>query len=245
MQKNFVYAGYPDFLRELRSLAEEPYAQFQRRLVPGEKILGVRMPKLRALAKQIAKGDWRRFLADARDDTLEETMVQSLVIGGAGMEYREALARAAEFVPKIKSWAACDVCASSFRFLKQNPERSFAFLEKCLAGGSEFSVRFAVTLMAAFFMNDGYLARLFAAFDRAPCGGYYAKMAVAWAVSSCFVKYPERTAAYLRRCRLDDWTYNKSLQKIVESRRVDRRTKETIRSMKRTNRHKKECGKEG
>lgn len=34
-------------------------------------------------------------------------------------------------------------------------------------------------------------------------------------------------------CPLDDWTYNKSLQKIIESYRVDADTKRTIRAMKR------------
>ena len=228
-----AFAGYPDFLRGLDSLAEEPFARFQRRLIPGERILGVRTPKLRALAKRIAKGDWRRFLSEARDDSLEEVMVQGLVIGAAEMEYGEALARAAAFVPKIKSWASCDICCSSFRFLKRSPERSLAFLESYLSDKSEFSVRFAVTLMMEFFLDQKYLPRLFADFDRARRGGYYARMAVAWAVSACFVRYPRRTMEYLRRARLDDWTYNKSLQKITESRRVGAETKELIRSMKR------------
>jgi hypothetical protein len=58
-------------------------------------------------------------------------------------------------------------------------------------------------------------------------------MGVAWAVSVCFAKYPEKTMAYLKNCTLDDFTFNKSLQKILESYRVDGQTKETIRGMKR------------
>jgi len=52
-------------------------------------------------------------------------------------------------------------------------------------------------------------------------------------LSVCFVKYPGKTMKFLRDNNLDDWTYNKALQKIVESYRVDDNTKTIIRAMKR------------
>ena len=58
-------------------------------------------------------------------------------------------------------------------------------------------------------------------------------MAVAWALSVCYVKYPGKTLPYLRNNSLDDFTYNKALQKIIESNRIDNDTKALIRSMKR------------
>ena len=39
--------------------------------------------------------------------------------------------------------------------------------------------------------------------------------------------------AYLKDNRLDDWTYNKAIQKITESYRVDKETKTILRGMKR------------
>ena len=60
------------------------------------------------------------------------------------------------------------------------------------------------------------------------------RMAVAWAISVCFVKFPDETMRYLRESRLDADTYNKALRKIVESDRVDGNAKTVIRSMKRT-----------
>jgi hypothetical protein len=58
-------------------------------------------------------------------------------------------------------------------------------------------------------------------------------MAVAWAISIAYVKQPEATLRYLQDNTLDDFTYNKALQKITESYRVDPETKQIIRSMKR------------
>lgn len=233
MQNDFTYTDYPSFLKYMNSFSEEKLAGFQRKLIPGENILGVRTPQLRTIAKQITKGDWRRFLAEAIADTMEEVMMQGLVIGSAKMEYSEGLERAAGFVPKIRSWATCDICGSSFKFLKKDMTRSFEFLKQYLSSKDEFAVRFAVTLLMEFFTADEYLDRLFQIYDDVHHEGYYVKMAVAWAVSLCFVKFPERTMEYLKANRLDDWTYNKALQKIVESNRVEAETKQIIRAMKR------------
>ena len=42
----------------------------------------------------------------------------------------------------------------------------------------------------------------------------------------------EETVQYLNHNRLDNWTVQKAMQKILESNRVDKETKEMIRNMK-------------
>lgn len=236
LEQNWSYTAYPEFLQWLCAAAEAPFAEFQRRLIPGETILGVRTPLLRAAAKKIAKGDWRRFLEEAGSATLEETVVQGLVTGFAEMDGEEALARAAAFVPKIKSWASCDICCSSFRFLKKDRERSFEFLHSYLCGSGEFAVRFGIIALMDYFIEEEFLPRFFEALDEVRHEGYYVRMAQAWAVSVCYVKYPEETKRYLADCGLDVWTFHKALQKITESNRVDAAAKAEIRAMKRPKR---------
>ena len=51
--------------------------------------------------------------------------------------------------------------------------------------------------------------------------------------SICFIKFPEKTMEYLKQSKLDNWTYNKSLQKTIESLRVDKETKDILRGIKR------------
>ena len=58
-------------------------------------------------------------------------------------------------------------------------------------------------------------------------------MAVAWAVSVCYVKFPEKTRAFLLNNELDDFTHNKSIQKIRESYRVSKAEKEELKGWKR------------
>lgn len=97
-------------LREqLLEMADPGYRDFHAALVPGVgNIIGIRLPLLRGIARQIARGDWRTFLA--ADDLLyyEERMLQGLVIGYAKCTPGEKLEHVARFVPKIDNWAVCD-----------------------------------------------------------------------------------------------------------------------------------------
>ena len=84
----------------LEQLAEPAYREFSAGLLPGTgNILGVRLPRLRALAKELARGDWRAAL-EQEDVFFEETMLRGMVIGAArlprrnGFLWRPGLCRA-------------------------------------------------------------------------------------------------------------------------------------------------------
>ena len=78
----------------LKAEAEPKFQKFTSGLIPGtDPIIGVRIPKLRTLAKKIAKEDWRGYLEHAACDTYEEIMLQGLVLGYAKGEIDEHLSR--------------------------------------------------------------------------------------------------------------------------------------------------------
>lgn len=58
-------------------------------------------------------------------------------------------------------------------------------------------------------------------------------MAIAWLISICYIKFPKETEEYLNNNKLSDFAYNKSIQKIIESTRVDEQVKNKLRKMKR------------
>ena len=88
-------------------------------------------------------------------------------------------------------------------------------------------------MMLDHFITEDYVERVLELLDGVRHGDYYVSMAVAWAVSVCYVKFPALTLRYLRRSSLPDFPYNKALQKIIESLRVSPEDKELMRSMKR------------
>ena len=90
-----------------------------------------------------------------------------------------------------------------------------------------------MVMILDYYIEESYLCEIFHIFDSMNRDGYYVQMAVAWAVSVCLVKYFDETVAYLKQCRLDDFTYKKALQKGLESYRLTKEQKNIIRTMKR------------
>ena len=219
---------------KILSLAEEEYGKFQSALIPGEdRLLGVRLPLLRKLAKEIAKGDWRSYLSTGESEYFEEVMLQGMVIGYAKAAPEEILQYTAQFIPKIRNWAVCDSFCSGLKITKDQPHLVWDFIQPYLKSGQEFEIRFAEIMMLSYFINDEYFDEVLIRFDQTHHEGYYVKMGIAWAISICFIKYPEKTMDYLKQNNLDDFTFNKSIQKILESNCVDRDTKIAMRTMKR------------
>lgn len=213
--------------------AEPGLADFNRRLIPGEdRFLGLRMPFLRRLAKEIAKDDWRSFLGSDVNEYHEDVVLWGMVVMYADMDLEERLRYIARFVPRITDWAKCDMF--SYRAGPEERERYWDFLQGYLREPSEYGMRFAVVSIIVNYIDDDHVDRVLRILNTLRHPGYYLKMGVAWAVSVCFVRYPERTMAFLRDNDLDDATYNMSLRKITESLRVDDETKKVIRGMRRT-----------
>ncbi len=220
--------------KQIFELIDTDYQKFSAALIPTiNNVLGVRLPELRKIAKKIAKGDWRTYLKTAKDEYFEEIMLQGMVIGYIKTDIEERLFYVASFVPKIDNWSVCDSFCTGLKSTKENKERVWVFLQPYLSSKNEYEIRFGVVMLLNYYIKTEYIERVLKLMDRVKHEGFYAKMAVAWAVSICYVKLPVPTMEYLRNNTLDDFTYNKALQKITESNRVDKETKSLIRSMKR------------
>jgi len=221
-------------LAELRELSDETYKAFISKLVPGiTHIIGVRSPKLGKYARELAKGDFRALLRNIQSKYYEERLIEALVIGKAKMEFLERLSYAEAFIPKIDNWAVCDTFCSALQVPEAEKPLFWEFIQRYLMSTAEYDIRFGVVSIICNFMSSEYIDASFRAFDQIKHDGYYVKMAIAWAVSIFFIKFPDATMAYLKDNHLDKATYNKALQKIVESFRVDEETKAVIRSMRR------------
>lgn len=218
----------------LNALAEPEYRAFAGGLMPGvESVLGVRAPHLRRMAKEIARGDWQAYLKTAADDSYEETLLQGMVIGCANAPLQERLLHVRTFVEKIDNWSTCDSFCSGLKCTNAHPEAVWAFLQPYLVETRAYPLRFGIVMLCFYFIDEAHIDPVLTAIESVRHDAYYVRMAVAWALSICFVKFPERTMALLCTSGQEDWTYNKALQKIVESRQVDAGTKALIKSMKR------------
>ncbi|MDM8155138.1 DNA alkylation repair protein [Bacteroides gallinaceum] len=222
----------------LLQLAERGNKKFTESLNPGvEHVLGIRVPDLRKLAARIAKDGWEAYLDTADTYYMEERMLQGMVLGciRPDADIEVYLHRVTCFVWNINSWSVCDTFkfGGGKRFIEANKDRLWEYLKTWMRAEGEYEIRFGVVMAMQYFIDEEHIEELFSLYNAIRHEGYYVRMGVAWALSVCFVRFPERTLAYLKQNTLDNFTYNKALQKIIESYRVDAGTKDVIRAMKR------------
>ena len=192
-----------------------------------DNVLGVRIPKLNKLVKELYKTDWKPFL-NQPCIYMEETMLQGMLIAKTG-----DFELVKQFVPKINNWSVCDKFCNSLKCVKDNKQQVWKFIQPYLKSKKEYNNRFALVILLEYFIERDYLKNIFDILNEFNSKKYYAQMAAAWLISVCFVNYEQETLEFLSKTKLDDFTYNKSIQKIIESNKVDKTTKNKIRKMKR------------
>ena len=223
-----------NILERLYKEANKDYQAFSKKIMPdADEMLGVRMPVLHKIAKEIYKNEnWQKFLRQKNCQFWEELMLQAMVIGEIKAEPEEILEYIRDFVPRINGWGICDGFCAGLKFTKNNQELVWNFIQPYFNSQKEYEKRFAFVMMLNYFLTDKYIDKCIDYIDKFKDNRYYAKMAAAWALSICYIKYPEKTLKYLKKSNLDKWTFNKGIQKICESLRIDKETKNYLKTLK-------------
>lgn len=223
----------------LLEAADVKYRDFNQSLVPGNgaPIIGVRMPQLRKIAKKTAKEAGRKYIEEissresAEQVCHEELLLHGMVIGYLKCDMDERKELLDEFIPRIDNWAVCDSCCTTYKFMKEDREEWFAYLLKYIDSGEEYEIRFAVVCFLNYFLDEEFIDRVMEILGELRHDGYYVKMAVAWALSYCYIKFPEKTWELLAGGRLDNFTHQKSIRKIKESYQVSKEEKERLNAL--------------
>ena len=220
---------------ELHENSEEKYRDFSSGLTKDTALplLGVRLPKLREMAAQLAKEDARGFLKLCDFSSVEMCLLYAFVLGRWRTTAEEALLYFDRAVPHIDSWVTCDTLCQSFKQARKYPAETWALLMEYSKSQEPFVLRVMAVTMLSHFLTEEYIDRVLAVLDNTRCDAYYYKMGAAWAIATAMAKFPEKTFCFLENCRLDDWTYNKAIQKMIESYRVSDADKAVLRTMKR------------
>ena len=220
--------------RELESLADPAYKAFNESLLPGvETAYGIRLPQMRQVAKTLLRQDPAGFLEHFQPNCYEETQLRGLVIGGMKLPWEEKCPLVEDFLPRIDNWAVCDTfCGSLKPRSPQDVPLMWEFLKPLYASDEEYKARFAAVMQLSHFVDAAHLEEGLGLLGQVRHPGYYAKMAVAWALSVWFVKFPQETESLLAQRAFDPWVQNKAIQKVRESRRVSKEDKDRLLSYK-------------
>lgn len=207
------------------------YKEFHKKLVPDLeecKIIGVRVPVLRKIAKQAVKENVNII----EPYYYEEYMIKGLMIGYSKISAEEKIEKLREFVGLIDNWAVCDGCCSNLKFTEKNRELMLKFITPYI-NKSQFETRFAVVMLMSYFLCDEYVDKALELILTVKSGEYYADMAVAWALATAMVNYPNKVIPIIKNNKLSDWVHNKTIQKCRESYRIPDEIKEQLNRLKR------------
>ena len=218
----------------LFELSDEKYKKFNSSLCPGtNNIIGVRVPVLRNYAKELIKQyKTIEILEQIDNEYYEEIMLQGMIIGLYKDDFEIIKEKIQEFVPKIDNWAICDTFCAGLKITKKHKQEMWKFIQKHLKSNKEFEIRFGIVMILDYYIEEEYLEKDFEIFNSIAKNDYYVQMAVAWAISICLIKFYDKTIEYLKTANLDKFTYNKALQKAIESYRINNEQKEFLKAMK-------------
>lgn len=220
----------------LKENSEPDFRKFSSGLITDSSLplLGVRLPKLREKAKEIHKGGKSaEFLAECDFSSIEMCQLYAFVLGKEKRDINDLLVLFDNAAAHIDNWATCDALCQSFKQCEKYRAEVWERLEYYLSTGKTYYMRIAVVTMLSHYLTEEYIDRVLKVISETVNDEYYYKMGVAWAAATALAKFPEKTFEFFENCRLDDWTYNKAIQKMIESRRVSEETKTALRAIKR------------
>lgn len=222
-----------DYRGMLRESAEPRLAEFSSKLTPGkDRIIGVRIPRIRQIAGNVVKDDWRSVLDDV-PQCFEEEVLRGLVIATAPMDVRERISLTDDFLQYIDNWATCDVFCSSWRVPRGEEDAAWDYFSSLMDGGDEFGMRVSLISRMSHFKDEPRSRDLLEDIAGHDNPGYYYRMGAAWTVSTIYVRHQAPVMELLRSGRMEPWTHNKSIQKICESRRVTDEERDAVRALRR------------
>lgn len=226
-----------EVINELFDLQDLKYREFHSNLCPGaNNIIGIRIPILRKYAKElISMYPLEELLENIGNEYYEEIMLKGILIGISREKNINKLMNYIEkFITEIDNWAVCDTFCAGLKITNKYKKEMWQFIQKYTKSNKEFEVRFAIVMILDYYIEDEYLEKDLKIFNENKNNKYYVQMAVAWAISLCIIKYYDRTVEFLKgdKCKLDKFTFNKSIQKAIESYRLSSEEKEVLRNLK-------------
>ncbi len=221
--------------KRLFALQDTQYKAFHSKLVPNinaDKIIGVRTPELRKLAKEYAKNKQiDDFLASAEHDYYEETNLHGFIISET-KDYDQCIKELDRFLPVVDNWATCDLLSPKVFKQKKNHERLIEDIKRWMSSDQPYTVRFGIEMLMSYFLDDDFKPEYLQWVAKEKGEHYYIKMMVAWFFATALAKQWNAAIPFIEQKTMDKWVHNKAIQKAVESYRITDSQKAYLRTLK-------------
>ena len=193
--------------------------------------LGVKTPILKMIAKDMVKNNDYQSFIDSKHSYHEENMIHMFIL--SNIKDKEYVYNELDkMVPTFNNWAVCD-SLMNIKIISKNREFFFPLIEKYKNSDKEFEIRFSVVMLLDHYVIDEYINRIFKIIEEVKNDYYYTKMAIAWLVAELMIKQRDKCLDYLKISKLDDFTFNKAIQKMNESFRISDEDKKYLKTLRR------------
>lgn len=218
----------------LYDIRDEEYAAFQAKLTPtidSSLFIGVRVPQVRALAKEYKKDKAHEaFLHALPHKYYDENMLHGLLVCEI-KDYETCIQETERFLPYVDNWAVCDIMSP--KCFKKNKDKLIEEIKRWSSSEHTYICRFGMEMLMSHYLDDDFKAEYLEIPAKVISEEYYVNMMIAWFFATALAKQWDATILYLTENRLGDWVHNKTIQKAVESYRITPEQKEYLRTLRR------------
>jgi 3-methyladenine DNA glycosylase AlkD len=218
---------------KLFEMQDLKYKEFQCKLMPTvnpETVIGVRTPELRKFAREFSQTPQAaEFLKILPHTYYEENNLQGFLIERI-KDYDTAIAAVEAFLPYIDNWATCDLISPKI-FKKHLPEL-YKKINVWLKSSHTYTVRFGIGMLMSFYLDEEFKPEMLELVAGVRSQEYYINMMIAWYFATALAKQYDAALPFLQEQRLEKWTHNKTIQKAIESYRINDDVKTYLRTLK-------------
>ena len=220
--------------KRLFALQDKEYGAFTAKLSPTvdpDTIIGVRLPDVRALAKELkGTAEAEAFLNDLPHRYFEEYHLHSFLLTYI-KDFDTAVREVTRYLPYVDNWAVCD--STRVKIFEKQPDKILPYIETWLKSDQPYTVRFGILCLMISFLGDRFDEKYPAMVAAVKSEEYYVRMMQAWYFATALAKQYDAALPYIQNNVLEKWTHNKTIQKAIESYRVSDEHKAILRSYKR------------
>lgn len=218
-----------DLINELK---DEEYRVFAAKLAPTlsiEHFIGVRVPQLRELTKQITEDDANIFFDELPHFYYEENLLHGFLIQKM-KNYDECLKRLKEFLPYVDNWAVSDTMGP--KVFKKNKDKVIEEVKVWIKSKETYTIRFGVDMLMSLYLDSDFKEEYLLLPLDIKSDEYYVNMMVAWFYATALAKKWDYAIKIVENKLLDKWTHNKTISKAIESYRITEDQKEYLRTLR-------------
>ena len=193
-------------------------------------MIGVRTPELKKLAKELFGSDAaNKFIEMLPHQYFDENQLHAFLISLI-KDYETCLKEVERFLPYIDNWGTCDQLSPTV-FAKHKDEL-IVNIKRWIKSKHVYTVRFAIGMLLGLYLDESFKEEYLKLVSNIKSEEYYINMMIAWFFATALAKQWDYAIKYIEDKKLSPWVHNKTIQKAVESYRINDNQKDYLKSLK-------------